>query len=122
MCPVVQIKLDSIRPEYISRYFGYDNDHKPSPITTSIIEKETKWLLENAQPQGVYDIFTCDLTGKRTVLVDDKELDSRVLRLHLEGSVYVALLAVTIGANVDERISELMEQLQRLAEAVGRSM
>ena len=113
MCPVAQIRLNSIKPEYIFRYFGYDDAHEPSPMATSIIEEESAWLLANAHPKGVYDIFTCEFTGRRTTVVGNKELESRVLRLHLDGSIYVAVLAVTMGANVDERISMLMEQRHR---------
>jgi len=112
MSPVAEIYLDAVKPEYISRYLGYDETRPPSIMAASLIETESRWLLENTKPQGVYDIFACEVPDDRTVLVGGKTFRSQVLRMHLEGSIFAAALAVTMGTEVDEQISGLMEQGQ----------
>jgi len=112
MSPIAEIHLDTIKAEYISRYLGYDESHPPSLMAASIMEAESRWFLENIEPRGVYDIFPCELPDNSTVIVGGKSFRSRVLRMHLEGSIFAAALAVTMGEKVDKQISNLMEQGQ----------
>ena len=112
MSPIVEIHLGTIKPEYISRYLGYDESHMPSPLVVSLINSESRWLHENIKSRGIYEIFPCKLPDDGTVVVNGKAFGSKVLRMHLEGSIFAAALAVTMGVEVDERITGLMEQGQ----------
>jgi hypothetical protein len=107
---VVDIKLDSIKDEYISRYLGYDDSHPPSELSRTLIDAEKGWLLGNTVPRGVYGIFRCELPDADTSVIGGKSFHSKVLRMHMEGSIAAAVMAVTVGPEVDERISGFMNE------------
>jgi hypothetical protein len=109
MVKVAEIRLGEISQDRFRRYFGYDESNPPSERTIALIDEESRWLLDNAEPRGLYAAFPCELVDKRTVRIGPREFRSIVLRMHLEGSRAAAILAVTMGDAIDERISGLMD-------------
>lgn len=109
MLKYTDITLDEISGDKIRRYFGYDDANRPSDRTAAMMEEENRWLIDNARPKGVFGIFPCELTDERIVKVDGEIFESVVLCLHMTGSLAAAVIAVTMGENVDTQISELME-------------
>ncbi len=110
MTTVGEIRLDCLDDDNVQRYFGYTESKPPSDRTSAMMDDETRWLLENAEPQGIYGIFACKLIDERTVDIGDERFESQVLRMHMEGSGAAAVMAITMGDAVDARISELMDQ------------
>jgi len=109
MVKIIDIRLDEISKDKVHRYFGYDDSNYPSDRTAAMMEEENRWLVDNAYPRGTYGIFPCELVSGGKVKVGSENFESVVLRLHMTGSLAAAVMAVTIGENVDTQISELME-------------
>ena len=110
MVKIIDIRFDEISKDKVHRYFGYDDSNYPSDRTAAMMEKENRWLVDNACPRGTYGIFPCELVSDGKVKVGSEYFESVVLRMHMTGSLAAAVMAVTMGENVDTQISELMEK------------
>ncbi len=110
MVKVADIRLDSIADDKIRRYFGYDDEHQPSERTVALMDDAKAWLGANANPRGVYGVFPCALSDERTVVIGPELFESRVFRMHLEGARACAVMAVTMGPEVDAHIKAVMDE------------
>ena len=95
----------------VARYLGYSRFVSPDQNVSDLLEKAAQEMLAVMKPQAVFEIF--DLTensvvsaGSTTVTLRfaDITLQSRDLGRNLAGCSKVALLAATIGPQVDALI------------------
>ena len=95
----------------VARYLGYSRFVSPDQDVSELLEKAAQEMLAVMKPQAVFEIF--DLTENSVVSTDstnvtlrfaDVTLQSRDLGRNLEGCSKVALLAATIGPQVDALI------------------
>ena len=93
-----------------ARYLGYRNVDGPDVDVSALNEKAAKEMQAVMKPQAVFEVFDLSVVSIRpsaystTVSFADVTLHSRDLGTNLEGCSKVALLAATIGPQVDALI------------------
>lgn len=105
--PVYHGQLLTISPEETLRYAGLRKQQSfpPDRVTEACL---TAQLL--AVPRGAYEVFSYEPTKQIILTPQPIELQDSSITKHLEQSEKVALLAVTIGAAVEEKITELFQE------------
>ena len=95
----------SFSPDFkeVARYLGYRRAAPPEADVAALMEKAAAEMQSVMKPQAVFEIF--DLSEDNQELrFADVTLHSRDLGRNLEGCSKVALLAATIGPQVDALI------------------
>ena len=97
----------------VARYLGYRRATPPEADVSALMEKAAGEMQAVMKPQAVFEIFDLTVdetssavvsTGSTTVSFADVTLQSRDLGRNLAGCSKVALLAATIGPQVDALI------------------
>ena len=86
----------------VARYLGYRKAAGPDVDVMALMEKAAREMQVVMKPQAVFEVF--DLKGGDEVSFADVTLNSRDLTTNLAGCSKVALLAATIGPQVDALI------------------
>ena len=87
----------------VARYLGYRKAAGPDVDISSLMEKAAKEMQAIMKPQGVFEVFDLDCSSD-SISFADVTLHSKDLATNLEGCTKVALLAATIGPQVDALI------------------
>ena len=87
-----------------ARYLGYRKTSLPDVQISALIDECINELFRVISPQAVYDFFELKTTFPNTVSFADVEIVSVDLARNLHGCTKVALLAATIGPQVDAAI------------------
>lgn len=87
-----------------ARYLGYRKTSLPDQQISSLIDECIRELYSLISPQAVYDFFDLKTDFPHTVSFADVEIISVDLSRNLHGCTRVALLASTIGPQVDAAI------------------
>ncbi|SKC40883.1 vitamin B12 dependent-methionine synthase activation domain-containing protein [Maledivibacter halophilus] len=94
----------SIDKNEVLRYLGYD-DKRVDDITDKIIDKCFEEILKIARTNFVYNIFEINRDDKNVFLNNSRiKLEGKDIYKHLEKSKKCAIMAVTLGSEVDKRI------------------
>ena len=92
----------------VARYLGYRKAAGPESDVTELMEKAAREMQAVMKPQAVFEVFdlTVVSTGSTTVRLSfaDVTLQSQDLGRNLAGCSKVALLAATLGPQVDALI------------------
>ena len=93
----------------VARYLGYRRATPPDADVSALMEKAASEMLTSMKPQAVFEIFPATFgqlsqTLAPEVSFADVTLHSRDLARNLAGCKRVALLAATIGPQVDALI------------------
>ena len=86
----------------VARYLGYRKSTPPDVDVSSLMEKAAQEMKAVMKPQAVFEIF--DLLNNQELRFADVTLHSKDLGVNLAGCSKVALLAATIGPQVDSLI------------------
>lgn len=90
----------------VLHYLGYHNNHRPYENTEELITECIIEIKGIAQKQYVYDIFDTEhKNGKILLKQSNVTLYGHDIAHHLKHSSKTALMAVTLGLEVDKRIS-----------------
>ena len=87
-----------------ARYLGYRKAVGPDVNVSALMEKAAQEMQAVMKPQAVFEIFPVTFGLDPEVSFADVTLHSRDLTTNLEGCTKVALLAATIGPQVDALI------------------
>lgn len=87
-----------------ARYLGYRKTSLPDQQISTLIDECIRELYSLISPQAVYDFFDLKTDFPHTVSFADVEIISVDLARNLHGCTRVALLASTIGPQVDAAI------------------
>ena len=91
-----------------ARYLGYSRSVSPNQDVSELLEKAAREMADIMKPQSVFEVFdlTVVSTGSTTVRLSfaDVTLQSQDLGRNLAGCSKVALLAATLGPQVDALI------------------
>lgn len=88
-----------------TRYLGYSLKNPPADDVTALIQKAAQQMQTVLKPQAVFDIF--DLysipgsSADNKIIFNNTELISKDLTRNLTGCKKIALLAATLGPQVD---------------------
>ena len=90
----------------VARYLGYRRATPPEADVSALMEKAASEMQAVMKPQAVFEIYDLSVisTDPTTVSFADVTLQSRDLSRNLAGCSQVALLAATIGPQVDALI------------------
>ena len=105
----------------VARYLGYRKAAGPDVDISSLMEKAAKEMQAIMKPQGVFEVFDLDCSSD-SISFADVTLHSKDLATNLEGCTKVALLAATIGPQVDaliRRYSSLDPVYASILQATG---
>ena len=87
-----------------ARYLGYSKIVSPDQDVSDLMEKAASEMAEVMKPQAVFEIFPVTFGPAPEVSFADVTLHSRDLGRNLAGCTQVALLAATLGPQVDALI------------------
>ena len=87
-----------------ARYLGYSKIVSPDQDVSDLMEKAASEMAEVMKPQAVFEIFPVTFGPAPEVSFADVTLHSRDLGRNLAGCTQVALLAATLGPQVDTLI------------------
>lgn len=88
-----------------ARYLGYKKSNPPEENIQKLIEKAATEMHKLLNPQGVYEIFPLAVEkSTNTIKFADIKIQSRDLLNNLENCSEVALIAATIGPQIDSYI------------------
>ncbi len=95
--------LSPVQADYseTARYLGYRKTSLPDEQISSLIDECICELFNVISPQAVYDFFDLETAFPHSVRFADVEIISVDLARNLHGCKKVALLAATIGPQVD---------------------
>lgn len=94
----------SIDKNEVLRYLGYGNK-KVDEITNKIIDSCLDEILRLARTNFIYNIFDIKREDRSIFLKNLKiKLEGKDIYKHLQGSKKCAIMAVTLGSEVDKRI------------------
>ncbi len=95
--------LSPVQADYseTARYLGYRKTSLPDEQISSLIDECIRELFNVISPQAVYDFFDLETAFPHSVRFADVEIISVDLARNLHGCKKVALLAATIGPQVD---------------------
>ncbi|MBO4858429.1 MAG: hypothetical protein J5527_07935 [Treponema sp.] len=87
-----------------ARYLGYRKTSLPDDQIAALIDECIRELYSVISPQAVYDFFELETVHSQTISFADVKIVSVDLARNLNGCTKVALLAATIGPQVDAAI------------------
>ena len=108
-----------------ARYLGYSRTISPDQDVSDLMEKAAREMKEIMKPQAVFDLYELSLETegeKSKISFADVELHSRDLGTNLKECKKLALLAATIGPQVDaliRRHSSLTPVYASILQATG---
>ena len=88
----------------LARYLGYSRTVSPDQDVSGLMEKAADEMAAIMKPQAVFEVFDLTVGLESELSFADVSLHSRDLSRNLAGCSKVALLAATIGPQVDALI------------------
>lgn len=104
----------------VSRYLGYKKIDTPEEKIKILIEECCADMFNILMPKSTYDIFDLSFQSDYEIQFSDVLIKSRNLSRNLENCTKVALMAATIGPQVDNLIRRY-EKIDTLKAAVFQS-
>ena len=96
----------SFSPDFkeVARYLGYSRTVSPDQDVSGLMEKAADEMAAIMKPQAVFEVFDLTVGLESELSFADVSLHSRDLSRNLAGCSKVALLAATLGPQVDALI------------------
>ena len=88
----------------VARYLGYSRTVSPDQDVSGLMEKAADEMAAIMKPQAVFEVFDLTVGLESELSFADVSLHSRDLSRNLAGCSKVALLAATLGPQVDALI------------------
>ena len=88
----------------VARYLGYSRTVSPDQDVSGLMEKAAREMAEVMKAQAVFEVFDLTVGLESELSFADVSLHSRDLSRNLAGCSKVALLAATLGPQVDALI------------------
>ena len=88
----------------VARYLGYSRTVSPGQDVSGLMEKAAREMAEVMKAQAVFEVFDLTVGLESELSFADVSLHSRDLSRNLAGCSKVALLAATLGPQVDALI------------------
>ena len=88
----------------VARYLGYSRTVSPDQDVSGLMEKAAREMAAIMKPQAVFEVFDLTVGLESELSFADVSLHSRDLSRNLAGCSKVALLAATLGPQVDALI------------------
>ena len=88
----------------VARYLGYSRTVSPDQDVSGLMEKAADEMAAIMKPQAVFEVFDLTVGLESEISFADVSLHSRDLSRNLAGCSKVALLAATLGPQVDALI------------------
>lgn len=90
--------------EETARYLGYRKFDIPGADVEALIKKAAAEMHPLLNPQAVFEVFDLKIEGDRKITIADFSFESEDLGRNLRGCSRVAMMAATIGPQVDALI------------------
>ncbi len=102
------VRLRPVDMAETARYLGY-GDKTPDPVITNMLKECEAPLLAACRPAYSIGIFDCTAASEGEIELSEcaMKLTGRDIVMHLAGCEKVALVAATLGADVDSLIRRL---------------